>query len=207
MVTAADEGCLVLGGCLIGSGQRRVCVDCGFRWGDLGFDAEPVLAGFVEAAHLDLYELMDQLDDRFTPRRPERFVGRAALDSERDQLFEDLDVGQGEMQLVLGDPGLVAVTLRLDGAVEVDEYSLTWNGHATPVAQRLGEPLLLVPTAYLEDPVERTLMLVRLIRDSGRRRSAKFSRCGSCGFRVPPEERYDSTICSSCAEASGLVVH
>lgn len=194
-VPQIESGDVVVGE-MTSFGPRRQCRDCGLSWGGLPFESEAAIREIADRTGTDGAVLIDRLDDRFTPRRVEGLVHPA----ENRHSAVDLPVVE---QYFLGEPALVVVTIYVEGVAEVDEFVDHGRPPRPSHPERRGEPLVLPPIELVCDPIARSQMLMRLIKDSGRRRRARFVRCGSCGWRLPPEQT-DEGCCHRCLVGSGL---
>jgi hypothetical protein len=113
--------------------------------------------------------------------------------------------GRFEFQFLVGDPPLVVVTALDAGIIEVAQYRFVWTGAHDGSAFRRNGSIALVPAGW-GDPMSRTQLLLRLVRQVAANRRRSFRRCRYCPEPCPPEHMYDKDLCHSHAsEHLGIV--
>lgn len=108
------------------------------------------------------------------------------------------------VQVVLGSPGEVVVTVEGGRIIEIEEFAVQWRSH-TPIAYRRSDGRVIVRHfggwRASERQVEIAVRTLRSVRRS------RYHRCTSCRETNPPEWWHGHGRCQSCAERDLGIVY
>lgn len=117
------------------------------------------------------------------------FPGRDHVSSpQEDIVFDCEDDGPNEgyvgMQVVVGDPGEVVISILGASEVELAEFAVAWHGHFPVAARRYGSRVVVSLDLNDGEVAQAIVSVIKSIRATHRKR---YRRCVACKESTTPE--------------------